>query len=237
MTKRGSPAATARLAGLLYIFVVAASSYALFRMSSLIVSGDAAATAANILGAEREFRAAFVANLSAAAAYVAVVALLFALFLRARPTHATVAAFFGLAGCAVSATGIVNQFAALLYLQDPVIAATFDPAEAQALARSHLRSGGVINSISLVFFGFYCILLGALVVRTTFLPKAFGFLLLIGGGAWLANSFGDFLDLESAKRASPYLMGVGAFGEIAFTLWIAIMGVNEKRWREETQVL
>lgn len=235
MREHESPAATARLAGLLYVFVVVASSYALFRTSSLIVSGDAAATAANILGAESAFRLAFAANLLSAAAYVAVVALLYAVFQPAQPTLAILAAFFGFAGCAVSAAGMVNQLAVLSYLQDPAVAAAFDPDEAQALARAHLRFGGLSNSIGLVFFGFYCVSLGALVLGATFVPRAFGALLIIGGLAWLANSFIAFLDIESAKVASPYLMGVGALAEIAFTLWIALMGVNAKRWRDQAQ--
>lgn len=228
-----SPSLNVRLAGFLYLIVVLASSYALFSTSSLIVSGDAAATAANILESEAEFRIAFSANLLSAAAYVAVVGILYALFEPVSRTLSAVAAFLGLVGCASSAAFMIDQLATLHYLSDAGVLAAFEPAEAQALARAHLRFGGLGNSISLVFFGFYCFSLGWLVLGSKFLPRILGVFLILGGIAWLANSFAGFLQLPSARGASPYLMGAGAFGEIAFTLWIMIMGVNSRKWREQ----
>jgi hypothetical protein len=230
---RSSPARDARIAGLLYVFVVAASSYALFSTSSLIVSGDAAATAVNIRSSEAAFRLAFSANLLSAAAYVAVVAILFALFEPVSRTWSAVAAFFGLAGCAMSGAGMVNQLGALHYLGDQGALAAFGPGAVEALARAHLRLGGLANSINLVFFGFYCVTLGALVLGARFMPRFFGVLLIIGGLAWLAGSLSQFLKLPVAGEASSYFMGVGAFGEIAFTLWISVMGVNSRKWREQ----
>lgn len=235
MSSSMSPSVIARFAGLLYLFVVIASSYSLFATSALIVSGDTAATAANIIAAEDQFRFAFAANLLAAAAYVAVVALLYALFRPVSPVLAVVASHFGLAGCAVSAVSMINLLAALSFLADAGVAAAFDAEEAQALARMCLRLGGFGNSISLVFFGFYCALLGALVVRSRFLPRALGVFLFLGGAAWLAYSFSGFLALPFAGDASSYLMGAGAFGEIVFTLWFALMGVDANRWREAAQ--
>jgi hypothetical protein len=228
-----SPQRDARLAGHLYVLVVAASSFALFKTSSLIVGGDAAATAAAISASQSDFRLAFAANLLAAAAYVAVVAILYPLFQPVSRTGSVVAAFFGLAGCAVSAASMISLMAALHFIIDPGVLAAFDKVEAEELARAYLRLGGFGNNISLVFFGFYCVLLGCLVLGASFMPRGFGVLLIVGGLAWLANSFGGFMAVPIARDASPYLMGVGAIGEIAFTLWILLFGVNARKWLQQ----
>ncbi len=228
-----SPSLNARLAGFLYLIVVLASSYALFSTSSLIVSGDVAATAANIRASEMTFRLAFSANLLSAVSYVAVVAILFTLLEPVSRTYSAVAAFTGLAGCAMSGASMVNQLAVLHYLGDAGALAAFGTAGVESLARAHFRFGGLANSINLVFFGLYCVTLGLLILGARFMPRIFGALLVIGGFAWLAGSFTQFRQLPFAAEASPYFMGSGAFGEIAFTLWIMIMGVNSRKWREQ----
>ncbi len=80
----------------------------------------------------------------------------------------------------------------------------------------------------LVFFGFYCLLIGYLIFRSTFLPRILGVLMAFGGLGWLT-----FLSLPLAKYLSPYNLAPGIFGEGVLTLWLLVMGVNEQRWKEQ----
>ena len=86
-----SPQTWARVAGLLYMFNIAASVFALVATNGLFVANDAARTAENILAAEPLFRSAFVAILLANGAYVAVIAILFAVMKPAGATLSTIA--------------------------------------------------------------------------------------------------------------------------------------------------
>jgi hypothetical protein len=226
-----SPATWARAAGLLYLFVIAASVFALVSTRSLIVQNDAAATATNILAAEQTFRLAFAANLLACVAYVAVVAILYVLMKPAGPTLSAIAAFVGLAGCAVSGATMLNQLAALVYLGDASYLAAFSQEQLQALARVALRQSGAGNGLSLVFFGFYCLLLAGLVFRARFLPRALGLLLALAGAGWLVGSFGSLLAPPFPLASS--LLPVSGLGEGLFTLWLLVMGVNAVKWREQ----
>jgi hypothetical protein len=81
---------------------------------------------------------------------------------------------------------------------------------------------------TLVFFGFYCLLIGYLVLRSTFLPRALGVLMLFAGLGWLT-----FLSAPLAKQLSPYNLVPGLLGEGALTLWLLVRGVNEQRWKEQ----
>jgi len=81
---------------------------------------------------------------------------------------------------------------------------------------------------SLVFFGFYCLLIGYLILRSTFLPRILGALMMFGGLGWLT-----FLSQPLARSLSPYNMAPGIFGEGILTLWLLVMGVNAQRWIEQ----
>jgi len=220
-----SPRLNARIAGLLYLFVVIAGTFALVTVSGLTVRGDPAATAANIIASEQLYRLAIAATLLSAIAYTAVVALLYALFKAVNRPLAIVSAFIGLAGCAVSATFLVNQLAVLALLESP------NAADAQELARHALRLASLGNTLSLVFFGFYCLTLSALAFGATFLPRVLGLCLLIAGVGWLVGNLGAMVAPAMLGGVSRYLIPVSGLGEFIFTLWLLVMGVNPERWR------
>jgi len=85
----------------------------------------------------------------------------------------------------------------------------------------------VADQINLVFFGFYCLVIGYLIVRSTFLPKVLGVLMGIGGVGWVS-----FLSPPLANQLSPFNMFPGILGEAALTIWLLAVGVNVQRWNE-----
>lgn len=228
-----NPRLNARVAGLLYLFVVVASSFALATMSGLVERGDPAATAANIQAAEQMYRLGVAATLLSAIAYTAVVALLYALFRPVNRPLALVSAFIGLAGCAASATFLVNQLGVLALL-DGTAAAAAD-AQTQLLTRHAMRLASLGNTLSLVFFGFYCLTLSALVFGAGFLPRFLGVFLLIAGAGWLIGNLGSIIAPDLLGGVSRYLIPVSGLGEFIFTLWLLAMGVNPEKWRAQAQ--
>ena len=85
----------------------------------------------------------------------------------------------------------------------------------------------VADQINLVFFGFYCLVIGYLIVRSTFLPKVLGVLMAIGGVGWVS-----FVSPPLANQLSPFNMFPGILGEAALTIWLLAVGVNVQRWNE-----
>jgi hypothetical protein len=80
----------------------------------------------------------------------------------------------------------------------------------------------------LVFFGFYCLLIGYLIIRSTFLPRILGVLMAIGGLGWLT-----FMSPTLSHSLYPYNLAPGIIGEGALTLWLLVVGLNEQRWKEQ----
>jgi hypothetical protein len=143
----------------------------------------------------------------------------------------TIAAFLGLAGCAIGASTGLHQIGALLYLGDASYLNAFDVEQLQVMARLSMRAAGLGNTIALVFFGFYCLTLALLVFRAHFLPRWIGLFLLAAGAGWIVGSITSVL-MPSLGIAGALLPASG-LGEALFTLWLLVMGVNAQKWREQ----
>jgi hypothetical protein len=85
---------------------------------------------------------------------------------------------------------------------------------------------GVTRINPLVFFGFYCLLIGYLIFRSTFLPKALGVLMAFASLGWLT-----FLSPPLAKALYPYNLAPGLIGEGSLTLWLLAVGVDVPKWQ------
>src|SRR5688572_7680063 len=75
----------------------------------------------------------------------------------------------------------------------------------------------------LVFFGLYCSLIGYLILKSAFLPRILGVLMLFAGLGWLT-----FLSPAFARSLSPYIFFPGIIGEGMLTLWLVMFGVKEQ---------
>ena len=80
---------------------------------------------------------------------------------------------------------------------------------------------------SLVFFGPYCILIGYLIFRSTFLPRILGLLMAFAGVGWL------ILLTPFANPLSTYLKVLGFIAEASLMLWLIVKGVSVQRWKEQ----
>jgi hypothetical protein len=230
---KASPGRTARIAGLLYLLVTAAGPFALWVRSITIVRGDAALTAASILASESLYRLGVAAELLAALCYVGVTLLLYDVF---RPVSRSVsfrAALLGYAGCVTGAVMCLNLLAPLVILRPAPYLSVFSAEQRQAVAFLFTRLFAQGSTISFLFFGCYCLTLGYLVLRSTFLPRVLGALLMAAGIGWLTNSLATLLGVPLAL--STVALAVGAIGEGAFTLWLVARGVDVARWNAQAK--
>lgn len=94
----------------------------------------------------------------------------------------------------------------------------------------HLGLGGV----PFIFFGLHCFVIGCLILRSTFLPRIVGTLMVSSGLGWLVFSLSNLLLSPPLVRyLSPYMMGLGILGEVVLTVWLLVVGVNVQRWKEQ----
>jgi hypothetical protein len=98
-------------------------------------------------------------------------------------------------------------------------------AERQGVIRTD-EGGYLIDVSPLVFFGCYYLLIGVLILRSTFLPRILGALMALGGLGWLT-----FVEPMVAGSLSPYNMIPGILGEAALTVWLIVKGVDVPKWK------
>ena len=218
---------TAKLAGFLYLLVIPLGIFGgLFVSSRLIVSGDAATTASNIIASESLFRLGIVSDLLAPIDMLLVGLVLYKLLKPVNKNIALLMVLFVLAGTSIAMLNKLNQFAALQLLTDADYLTGFTTEQLQALAFLFLRLHSRGSSIAFIFWGLWLFPLGYLVFQSGFLPKILGVLLMIACIGYLIDSFATFLG---------YDVSIGLFaawGEILFILWLLIKGVNVEQWEQ-----
>ena len=170
------PRPQARMTGVVYLFYFLAAVCGGFFLKGLVVDGDAAATANNLLAHQALFRLGLATGLIATACYIAVAALFYSLFKPVNRSLSLIAAFFSLVGCAVTAFGSLFQLAPLVVLGGAQYLSVFNVEQLRALALMSLQLNTETANICLLLFGFYDLLIGYLIFRSVFLPRFLGVL-------------------------------------------------------------
>jgi hypothetical protein len=223
-----SPSTRARLTGVVYLlFFVTAILGAVIApgISGPGATGDAVATANNIMAHQPSFRVGWALDLISTAFYVALMALFYQLFKPVSRTLALLAMVFGLVGCAVTAFGSLFQLAPLVVLGGSPYVSAFDAKQVQALALLFLNLNVQVGYIALVFFGVFQIVLGYLIYQSAFLPRIIGALIALAGLGWLT-----FLSPPLANQLLTPLEVLGIAAEASLMVWLLAMGVNAQRW-------
>jgi len=225
-----SPRLKARMAGACQLLeAITAASGEVIVPGRLVVAGNAAATAANILGHERLFWLGFASSVIGVAFHIAWALLMYELLKPVNRSLSLFAAFVILVGCAIQALTCLLYLAPLLILQGGSPLSAFTPEQLQALALIFLKLNEYAFDLYLVFFGFWCVLTGYLIFRSTFLPRVLGVLLAISGFGWVTYLFPPL----AYRLFFPFLAAASAVGEIPLELWLIVMGVNAQRWKEQ----
>lgn len=194
------PKALARIAGVLYLVNIVAGAFAIGYVS--------AAIGHNVHANEQLFRAGLAAHVLVTMTNVPLALIFYELFKVVDRRAALLVVLFTIVATAIEAAGIATQFTA--------------PNPFDLEADSY--------DVSAVFFGGYCLALGYLVFRSTFLPRAIGVLMAIDGAAYITNSFTTFLAPGFASHLVPWIQLPTLAGEGSLTLWLLIFGIDVARW-------
>jgi len=217
----------ARIAGVLYLLLGLTAPIGLIYVpSQLFVSGNAAATADNIRAFESLLRVRIASELVHQAIAIFLVLALYRLF---KPVDEFLAKQVVILGALVSVpivfVNVLNEIAALTLVSGADFLSVFEKPQLDAMAYLFIRLHGRGIAVAAIFWGLWLFPLGLLVIRSGFIPRLLGFLLLIAGSAYLADSFVTLvlpqLDPIVSRIAMPLQMG-----ELPIIFWLAIWGAK-----------
>lgn len=225
---RVSLSPVARAAGATYVLITASAIFAeFFVRGTLVVRGDAAATAEHIAQSETLFRIGIAADIVTLACDCVLAALLYMLFSPANRTLAAVAAALRLGMASMASIGVALSIIALNLVTGDASTPAHQPSALDALqARSQIANAAMI------FFAAHLLAVGWLVWRSTYLPRILAPLLMIAGACYLANSIGSIVFPGVLRSAFPYFAAIWAIAEWSFALWLLIVGVKARKKRD-----
>jgi hypothetical protein len=218
---------TARLAGLLWLLVAATGGFSLIYIrSKVIVSGDAAATAANIVASEFLFRAAIVSNLFSQLFLFFFGLTVYRIFKEANKALATVFLTSVMLTVAIAVVNAFNNFGALFVLSRTDYLKAFTPEQLNAMAMMFLRlSNSYGQGLLEIFWVPYYFSFGLLSLRYRFLPKILGILLMLAGVGFAINILDKFLIPQFYPAAFTRLaMTFSALATLPTIFWLLIKG-------------
>jgi Domain of unknown function (DUF4386) len=226
-----SPRFLSRTGGVLYLIIILVGLFGeAFIRDRLTVSGDAAATAANIRSMEWMWRFGIASELFLLMCAL-ILAWIFLILLRPVSRElAWLATFFNLVSIAVEATIQLQLLAALFPLGTAGYLRAFTQEQLYAMTSLSVRLHGYGFGVSLIFFGCWCLISGFLIFRSGYLPKAVGVLMQMAGLSYLTNSFALLVAPNVANRIFPAILAPAFVGEASLCLWLIAKGVNVEQW-------
>ena len=224
-----NPNKTARIAGFLYLILFPLGLFGIMYVPSiLIVPGDAATTANNIMASESLFHLSIVSGLIVQIVNLLLVLVLYKLLKPVNKNHALLMVIFFLVGVPIAMLNQLNQFAALLLSSGADYLTVFTADQLQALVPLllDLHEHGVF--IAGIFWGLWLFPMGYLVFKSGYIPRILGVLLMIGCFGYLIDSVTFFLLPNFDATIGQYTF----IGELLLPLWLLIKGVNVEQWEK-----
>ncbi|SFM29179.1 DUF4386 domain-containing protein [Methanolobus profundi] len=205
--------------GLLLMTFFALLSDALI-LPRLIVPGDAAATAGNIMADQVLFRLAICSFIVVAVLDVLVAWAFYILLRSVNRSISLLAAWFRLVYAAILIFSIVFLVIALQILNDAQYLAISGTDHSQAMMMLFINAFSEAWAVGLILFGLHLVLLGYLVLRSGYIPGALGLLVMLAGLSYLSDHFIGYL-VPDQNIALSTIFG---WGELVFMIWLLVKG-------------
>jgi len=215
-----------RTVGLLYLSMLPVAPFALIYIPQrLIVRGNPAETASRILGSEMLFRLGIVGNVLSTIIFVLLVLALYRLFQHVDRVQAVLMVALAVVSAPITFFNVVNDIAALTLLRGADFLQVFSRPQLEAAALFFLGLSSKGTLIAEIFWGLWLFPLGILVLRSRFMPRVIGVLLIVNGFAYLIASMTGILFPSYLATVNRFAL-VAETGELWFMLWILIKGIK-----------
>ena len=220
-----------KAAGMLYLTIFIVYPASTLVRSSLVVPGDAAATAANIRDNEVLFRWGMAGELTIVLVEVVLATVLYTMLRPVSRSMSLAASLARVAEAVVMAAGcVLTSIFSLVAVSGGGYLDAFDPEQRDALALFFQESNDYVVLVWGLFFALSLVYTGWLVHRSGFLPRFAGILLGLAGLGYFIQSFGTILAPALGDTFAVVVLVLAIPGELVFAVWLLTKGVDEDRW-------
>ncbi len=219
---------TAREAGILYLVMSILAMVGYFYLRGLyFVAGDPAATAQAILAKEQLYRFGILLDVAAQVLFILVVLALYRLFEDVDRRQARLMVALVGTGIAAGFAGFLLRVAPLVILNGRDYWSVFTRPQLETLVYAVLSLDARQGDLLTALWGLWLFPFAALTIKSGFLPKFLGVLLILSGAAYVVScvaAVGFPAQAGTVKQfALPFY-----FGEFIVVLWLAIFGARPR---------
>lgn len=230
--KKTSVLKYSRIAGLLSVIMLIIGTTILFIQSKILVENDLLVTIENISKAGFLFRLSIFGSLLLQVLFIFFVILLYKIYKPVNKIYAFFMIVTALVAVPIAMFNELNHYAVLIILDGSTSMKNFSTEQLHAIIKLFLDLYKYGLLIATIFWGIWLLPLGLLAVKSEFVPRVLGVLLMLGCFAYLIRFIMSFLLQSYSELLSPGL-AIAHIGEVLHGLWLLIMGVNVEQWNNQ----
>lgn len=220
-----------RFTGLMYLAVIIFAGFSQgYVRSTIVVQGDAATTATNIIQNVSLFRLGLTTDMIAFLLDAVISVMLYLIFKPFNKNLAMISSALRLiAHPAIGSMNLLNHFLALHVLGSADFMLSFAPEQLQSISMLFIEAHRNGYLIAGAFFGLHCFLLGIQIYKSNIFPKIFGVFMIGASAGYLLETFGNF-NIPGFEEWTALIVGVtAALGEVSLTFYMIIKGVKQPK--------
>jgi hypothetical protein len=228
-----SPQIYIRIAGIFYLAIILLGMFGEMGVrAKLMVAGNPAATMQAISQSPLLWRAGIAGDLLMHVFDLPVIVVMYFLLKPVNQSFSLLAVYTNLIQTAVLVANKMTLLVPLFLLSGASYLKAFSPEQINALAYLAIKAHGYGFGVGLIFFGVACLVRGYLMVKAGYIPKILGILMLLTGWCYLINSFALLVAPALADLLFPFILLPPLVGELSFSLWMIVKGVNLAQWQQ-----
>jgi hypothetical protein len=226
---------TARKAGILYLALAITGAFGIMYIpTAIMIPTDPALTAKNILDNEVLFRLSIFSQMISQTIFIFLVLCLYDLFREVDLRNARIMVGLVFVSVPIAFLNTLNHVVALNLLGGDSYLTAFDVEQLQAMAMVFLNLNNEGTAVAQIFWGLWLFPFGLLVIRSEFIPKWIGYLLIIACFGYVINSTAHFVLPGYVALVAPLTAVAGTVAEFSIILWFLIKGVKEAELQTAT---
>ncbi len=228
-----APVKFAKTAGLLYLLIAIAGAFSIgYVPSQIVVAGDAQATANNIISKHGLYLAGIAGDVTVIILEVILTAMLYRMFRSVNATISSIAAYARIGMAVVMGINLFNYLLPMALLNGADYMSCFSKEQLNAASLFMIDAHQYGVYIWQIFFAIHMVALGYLIVKSGYYPKWLGILILIGSIGYIGDSIVNVTGADSYAIVINILLVIAVVGELGFTFWLLIKGVNTEKLQQ-----